>query len=140
MQECWADLKNLRKLLYENAKLHWILFCLLTDIMVWNQVRVILWCKVKWTSGVLVPSWNEKKLDLVKHTELAILEELYGITLINECAQSNTPGVLLNMFWQMRLKEWKMECSGIGFFVVCLAFFWDALFTADSLKTHLWLY
>ena len=36
----------------------------------------------------------KKKLDLVKHTELAILEELYGITLINECAQSNTPGVL----------------------------------------------
>ena len=36
----------------------------------------------------------KKKIDLVKHTELAILEELYGITLINECAQSNTPGLL----------------------------------------------
>ena len=72
MQECWANLKNLRKLLYENAKLHWILFWLLTDIMV-----------LKW-----------KKLYLVKHTEPAILEELYGITLINECAQSNTPGLL----------------------------------------------
>ena len=35
-------LKNLMKLLYENAKQHWILFCLLTDNIAWNQVRIIL--------------------------------------------------------------------------------------------------
>ena len=51
--------------------------------MMQSQVNIWSWCHLEM-----------KKLYLVKHTEPAILEELYGITLINECAQSNTPGLL----------------------------------------------
>ena len=75
----------------------------------------------------------KKKLDLVKHTELAILEELYGITLINECAQSNTPGVLFEYVLANTAERVEIGVSWNWVFSWGLGLFWDAPFTSDSL-------